>query len=108
MSSSLWVPVTTLRSVIRPEEPGDLRSPAYPCRFRVARGWLACIMAVRADSAVLRARGCAARCAAIGAPGGRACLVVSGGRCAGSWLGRGGGCPAAPGYPFLDLGEQGD
>jgi len=83
MSSNLSVPVTTLRSVIRPEELGDLRSA---CRFRVARGWLACIMVVRADSAVLRARGCAARCAAIGAPGGRACLVVSGGRCAGSWL----------------------
>jgi len=27
MSSNPWVPVTTLRSVIRPEELGDLRSP---------------------------------------------------------------------------------
>src|SRR5438034_11809412 len=65
-------------------------------------------MVVSADSTVLRARGCAARCATICAPGGRVCLVISGGRCAGSRLGRGGGCPAASGYPFLDLGEQRD
>jgi hypothetical protein len=27
MSSNLWVPVTTLQSVIQPKEPGDRRSP---------------------------------------------------------------------------------